>query len=178
MEVFYEKYGQLKFNDEYVGPIDLPEGVTNCSGMFANRDIQKGCYLRNFDTSKVTDMSRMFKNCKIPEGFNLNGGFTLDAATDLREMFKDCVVPSSFRVSMNVNVPEGATTDGMCDMKSLPLEVWQAGKDNPQATLDYFKPKYDFTQLTCIPTATIIECETEEQLLELIETYCAIKEEE
>lgn len=59
----------LHFKNSYVGPIDLPDGCTDCSYMFLNCNIKDGCYIRNFDTLNVSHKLGMFDGCRLPDKF-------------------------------------------------------------------------------------------------------------
>lgn len=80
----------LCFKDNYVGPIDLPKGIIDCSYMFQDARLEEGCYLRDFDTSDVIDMHSMFENCLIEDGFTLGENFNTSNVKDMSSMFAGC----------------------------------------------------------------------------------------
>lgn len=86
----------LRFNSDYVGPIDLPKGVKNLSGLFTKCNIKEGCYLREFDTSEVENMEGMFNECSIPEKFILGNNFNTSNVKNMRYMFCDAELPKDF----------------------------------------------------------------------------------
>ena len=86
----------IHFNSSYVGPISLPKGCTNVNSLFQRCNIKEGCYLDDFDTSKVTNMSYMFAGCRIPKGFTLGDKFDTSNVTDMHEMFVGCDIPNDF----------------------------------------------------------------------------------
>lgn len=111
--VFYrrDKKGRLAFKaKEYVGPICLPEGITDCKGMFADCGIARGCYLENFDTSKVTDMSQMFERASLPDGFSFGDKFYTTNVENMKDMFRHCAglsdsnFPSTFTPTAGTNL--------------------------------------------------------------------------
>lgn len=79
-----EEFGFLVYRGPNNIPIDLPEGVTDCSYMFAGMQFRLGACLRNFDTSKVQSMYGMFDGCIIPVGFTFGNRFTGESLKDLR----------------------------------------------------------------------------------------------
>ena len=88
---FYEDdASHLRFNSDYIGPIDLPADVVDCSSMFAGCILQEGCYLRNFDTSHVTAMNEMFAGSKLSKSFTLGSNFTVKRARQFTSMFDNC----------------------------------------------------------------------------------------
>ena len=103
----------LHFNTSYVGPIDLPKGLTNCSHMFADCCINEGCYFRNFDTSDVTDMSGMFSRCQISDGVTLGDKFDTSKVTDMNCMFYECHMPDGFTLGDKFNTSK---VEDMCCM--------------------------------------------------------------
>ena len=77
--------------------VDLPEGCTNTSYMFAGCRLPEGFSLgKHFDTSNVTDMSNMFSDCKLPEGFSLGKHFDTSNVTEMYNMFECCDLPEGF----------------------------------------------------------------------------------
>lgn len=140
MQEYYHRdiENQLRFDDDYVGPIDFPEDrdnpVTSLCGLFARRELKKGCYLRNFDTSKVTGMSHMFWACKLPEGFTLGDKFDTSKVLHMCDMFSRCSMPQGFtlgnkfdtrsvvdmsRMFYKCSMPEGFTLDNKIDTNSV-----------------------------------------------------------
>ena len=97
--------GRLQFDEVYVGPIDLPEDVTDCTAMFAGCVLREGCYLRHFDTSRVTVMNEMFANSTLPKGFTLGSSFSMRKVMQLSDMFEGCLLPDGKRyASSNAGV--------------------------------------------------------------------------
>ena len=86
----------LHFRDEYEGPIDLPDDLTSASYMFERCQIKPGCYLRSFNTSNITDMSYMFKYCRMPDNFSLGDNFDTSNVTNMAYMFNGCIIPADF----------------------------------------------------------------------------------
>ena len=80
----------LCFRNDYIGLIDLPKGIIDCSHMFQDACIEKGCYFRNFDTSDVINMHSMFENCLIEDGFTLGENFNTSNVKDMSCMFAGC----------------------------------------------------------------------------------------
>ena len=111
--------GLLRFRAGYKGPIDLPKGVTSCRTMFANCDLTN-CYLRAFDTSLVTDMLRMFDNCKLPEGFMLGDKFDTSKVTVMTSMFCGCKLPEGFTLGDKFDTANVTDTSRMFECCKLP----------------------------------------------------------
>ena len=63
--------------------------VTNMKGMFRDCEKLEKLNLSNFDTSNVTDMSGMFNGCSLLKELNLNNFNTLNV-TSMRYMFNGC----------------------------------------------------------------------------------------
>lgn len=72
--------------------------VTNMSGMFDDCRSLQSLDLSNFDTSKVTDMSRMFYNCESLGSLDLSS-FDTSKVTDMEEMFWGCYSLQSLDLS-------------------------------------------------------------------------------
>ncbi len=72
----FEITGLYNFEDHlhYCGKgksVNLPEGCINISGMFENCELPDGFTLgENFNTSNVVNMERMFLDCVLPKGFS------------------------------------------------------------------------------------------------------------
>ena len=96
--------GIYTFDDAYVGPIDIPQGVINCDEMFAHCQIKEGCYLRNFDTHAVVSMARMFYDATIPKGFSLGDKFDTSNVERMQMMFADARVPDDFVLGDNFSI--------------------------------------------------------------------------
>ena len=90
-EVWYlDDEDRLRFNDSYVGPIDIPKGmVKSLDYAFFECDVQYGCYLRHFSTAGVDSMNFMFANCVLPVGFTFPQNFYTEGA-DTQGMFLGC----------------------------------------------------------------------------------------
>lgn len=91
----------LHFNDDYVGPISLPEGCIDAHLMFYGCDIKKGCYLDNFDTAQIIRMDNMFASAVLPEGFTLGDKFDTSNVYDMGGMFWRTVLPNDFTLGDN-----------------------------------------------------------------------------
>ena len=87
----------LHYN-EHIGntTIDLPNGVVNTRNMFKDCTLPNGFTLRDFDTSKVTDMSGMFENCSMSDNFTLGEYFDTSNVENMSYMFNGCSVPEDF----------------------------------------------------------------------------------
>ena len=72
--------------------------VTNMSGMFEDCRSLQSLDLSNFDTSKVTDMSHMFYNCESLGSLDLSS-FDTSKVTDMEEMFWGCYSLQSLDLS-------------------------------------------------------------------------------
>lgn len=79
-----EEFGFLVYRGPNNIPIDLPDGVKDCSYMFAGMQFRVGATLRNFDTSRVQSIYGMFENCIIPPGFSFGRKFTGESLRDMR----------------------------------------------------------------------------------------------
>ena len=73
--------------------------VTDMSNMFEDCRCIKELNLSNFDTSKVTDMSCMFRDCRRITNMDLSG-FDTSKVTDMSHMFFGCYKLTSINVSM------------------------------------------------------------------------------
>lgn len=69
----------------------------------------------HFDTSNVTDMWRMFKNCRLPEGFSLGECFNTSKVTDMSGMFCWCKLPDDFSLGEHFDTSNVADIEGMFD---------------------------------------------------------------
>ena len=99
---WYRMNGEWRFNEKYVGPIPLPEPeLQSCHRMFYQCDIREGCYLEDFDTSSVEDMSEMFYYCELPQGFTLGDSFNTAAVRDMSAMFEGCFMNDGFSLGDN-----------------------------------------------------------------------------
>lgn len=100
------KDGTLEFDDSYVGPIELPQGVTSCRAMFAGKTLRPGCSLTDFDTSNVTDFEGMFKFCTLPADFKLPASFSTKSAKTMRQMFFGCHFSGEFSFTPQFIIPK------------------------------------------------------------------------
>ena len=75
----------------------------DCSSMFYYCESLTNLDLRNFDTSKVTDMSYMFYWCRLLTSLDLSG-FDTSKVTDMKYMFSGCNKLSGSITIMNPNV--------------------------------------------------------------------------
>lgn len=80
---------------DYSGAISLPKVCISCYNMFYDINLE-GCWFEDFDTSDVKDMSWMFANCKLPEGFLLGDKFDTSSVKDMSYMFEHCKLPEGF----------------------------------------------------------------------------------
>ena len=94
-----EEFGFLVYRGPNNVPIDLPEGVTDCSYMFAGMQFGVGATLRNFDTSKVKSMYGMFEDCIIPPGFSFGDKFTGESLRDMRYFLTGAYINRSVDLS-------------------------------------------------------------------------------
>ena len=105
--------GLCEFDDSYVGPIDIPVVATACSGMFAYKNIKEGCYLNDFDTSRIDNFNNMFRSCTIPEGFTFGPKFDTSFAKSMRRMFAEAKLPRDFKLGEKFSIPVGADCEEM-----------------------------------------------------------------
>ena len=111
-------------NMTFAANIDTPDltKVTDMSRMFAEcKSFNQP--LNHWDVSKVTDMREMFKECK---SFNqpLNN-WDVSKVTDMREMFKECRAFNQPLNNWNVsNVTDMSGMFGDCDRFNQPLNHW------------------------------------------------------
>ena len=91
----------VRLKKGYIGQIDLPAGLLSCYSMFADMDIPEGCYLGNFDTSQVKDMSHMFYNATMPQGFGLDKVLSTRSVEDMSSMFAFATLPDDFELGDN-----------------------------------------------------------------------------
>ena len=109
----------LHFEDDYEGSISLPEGLTLTFGMFAHCHIKPGCYFENFDTSNVIDMSRMFENCEMSDGFTLGDKFDTSNVKNMEFMFDCCNMADGFTLGNKFNTSNVKNMNNMfrnCNM--------------------------------------------------------------
>lgn len=255
----------VRLKKGYVGQIDLPTGLLSCYCMFSDMEIPEGCYLGNFDTSEVKDMSHMFYNAKIPQGFGLDkvlntrlvedmssmfayaklpddfelgDNFYTSRVRDMTNMFAGTTLPSGFKLGEGFDTSHVDCLAGMfsaCDLSQcselvpllvirehaaankmfygaklsfdiVNLQKFTIGETasitdfleeakvddywlsdmfktefrganvtiNIQLNEDKAKPAYDFNRLYDIPKASIINCETLEELMDKIKEYCKV----
>ena len=108
----------LAIVDGYEGGVVLPKGVKSCRYMFSYLDLQD-CWLEDFDTSNVEDMSFMFYNCVMPEGFSLGDMFDTSNVKDMRGMFTECKFSESFSLGDKFDTSNVKNMRGMflrCEM--------------------------------------------------------------
>ena len=94
-----EEFGFLVYRGPNNIPIDLPEGVTDCSYMFAGMQFGIGATLRNFDTSKVESIYGMFEDCIIPPEFSFGDKFTGESLRDMRYFLTGAYINRSVDLS-------------------------------------------------------------------------------
>lgn len=94
--MYYVKNDELRFNQDYVGPISLPRGCTSTTSMFYKCKVKEGCYLEDFDTSNVTHMDGMFCLAQLPKGFTLGDKFITINVVTMNTMFAGASVPADF----------------------------------------------------------------------------------
>ncbi len=75
--------------DMYIGAYDGVIAPADCSYLFAETGVREVIGLENFDTSGVTSMKAMFKNCGLRE-FNLDDFGDTSNVRDMSFMFNDC----------------------------------------------------------------------------------------
>ena len=96
---------------------DLPEGIYSCAGMFKGFEFGEGFYFGDFDTSKVTDMSLMFANANIPEGFKFrdsNGkSFDTSAVVTMKSMFSSTKFGDGVKLPDTFDVSQVRNMSGM-----------------------------------------------------------------
>ena len=85
--------------------------VTDMSKMFSSMENLTSLNLSNFDTSKVTDMSQMFANMYALTSLNLSN-FDTSKVTDMSKMFSDMIYLTSLNLS-NFN------TSKVTDMREM-----------------------------------------------------------
>ena len=136
------KDGTLEFDDTYEGPIELPQGVTSCRAMFAGKTLRPGCYLKDFDTSNVTDFEGMFKFCTLPADFNLPANFVTKSAKTMRQMFFGCHFQGGFIITQQFTVPKFCDCSKMFEKVEFPDEFIFSDNFKPfeaKSTVEMFK---------------------------------------
>ncbi len=77
--------------DMYIGAYDGVIAPADCSYLFAGTGVSEIIGLENFDTSAVTNMKAMFKDCRFSE-FDLDEFGATSNVRDMSFMFSDCLL--------------------------------------------------------------------------------------
>ena len=90
--------------------------VTDMSYMFQNCKKLEELDLSTFDTSNVTNMSNMFDNCKLLTSLNVSNFNTINV-TDMSNMFKKCKLLTKLNVSnfSTINVTDMSNMFKRCE---------------------------------------------------------------
>lgn len=129
----------LKYNSSYIGPIRLPEGMTNASYLFEGTMIQPGCYFEpksendlplaqttgmfkdcvigenvviDIDTHNVSNMHSMFEGAEFKNNATLGSSFDTRNVRDMARFMSNCKTSAGF------TLPEGFTTRNTEDLTS------------------------------------------------------------
>ena len=133
--LLHDKDGKdyLQYNEHiYNTTLDLPSGLTNTRNMFKRCTLPDGFTLRNFNTSKVTDMSGMFEKCSMSDNFTLGDGFDTRSVVDMSYMFYGCNAPDNFVFNDKFvinddcivkNMFEDSNIDGLSPLERPDLEA-------------------------------------------------------
>ena len=137
-EMFYSKYNEQKIKN--ILELDLSNfdtsKVTNMTRMFSGTSSLTTLDLSNFDTSKVTNMSRMFEDASSLIILNLSS-FNTSQVTDMQGMFYGMSSLTTLDLS---NLDTSKVTDmhamfsGMSSLTSLDLSNF----DTSNVTMMYF----------------------------------------
>ena len=140
-----EEFGFLVYKGPLNVPIDLPEGVNDCSYMFAGLRFMEGATLRNFRMKGVKSTYGMFEGCALPKSFSFGEEFDLSNVLDARYMFKDSLVPFELTLPSKRDVRTDCRVYGMLDCRrvnrvTLPLFQWR--RNNFERELEVFLGDY------------------------------------
>jgi len=116
---------------KYIGPtnvgIDIPVGLKSYKSLFSQVKFEKGAYIRSCSTLEVEDMTMMFYEAFLPEGFTLGDNFNTSNVKSMHGMFHYTKLPLGFtlgnhfntinvkdmsRMFNNTILPEGFTLGG------------------------------------------------------------------
>ena len=76
----------------------LPEGVTDCSGMFSDLVIPETLRFEGFDKGTIASISHMFKGAKLPDNFRFGDWFDCSNVTDMSHCFYLAKLGKGFRM--------------------------------------------------------------------------------
>ena len=111
----------LRYNPDFVGDIELPDGCINTSNMFNRCALPEGfSFGDKFDTSKVKDMQGMFFLCRLPEGFSLGDKFDTSNVENMKRMFSKCILPERFTLGDKFNASNVTNMQFMFAGSKLP----------------------------------------------------------
>lgn len=102
--------GNLHYIGDGLNPVKNPKNNTLCLSMFEGFS-GDSLDLTGFDTSEVTDMSSMFRDCKNLKSLDLSS-FNTSNVLDMTAMFMNCKSLTSLDLSNFVSNPN-ANADGM-----------------------------------------------------------------
>ena len=121
-----ENKSSYKINSIEFNNIDTSK-VKNMSSMFKSNYYLNELDLSNFDTSKVTDMSSMFENCS-----NLSGNIKISNPNILSysNMFKDCSTGSTARFVVNYQSGYIGIAQALVNTKSSNSNVSLSNRDH------------------------------------------------
>lgn len=121
-----ENKSSYKINSIEFNNIDTSK-VKNMSRMFKSNYYLNELDLSNFDTSKVTDMSSMFENCS-----NLSGNIKISNHNILSysNMFKDCSTDSTARFVVNYQSGYIGIAQALVNTKSSNSNVSLSNRDH------------------------------------------------
>ena len=96
---------------------NLPE---NCEYLFCDSKFEKGFRFKDFDTSNVANMERMFENCIFHKGFSLGDKFDTSSVTDMENMFSGCALPEGFTLGDKFDTSNVTNMESMFDHCQIP----------------------------------------------------------
>ena len=147
----------LRYNSDYVGPIRLPEGMTNASYLFENTIIQPGCYFEpksendlplaqttgmfkncvigenviiDIDTSNVSNMHSMFEGAEFKNNAILGPSFDSSNARDMASIMSHCKTGAGFVLPENFTTRNAEDLTGaFCGFKATNLDFTFVNND-------------------------------------------------
>lgn len=140
-----EEFGFLVYKGPLNVPIDLPEGVYDCSYMFAGLRFMEGATLRDFRMKGVKSTYGMFEGCVFPKGFTFGEYFDLSDVLDARYMFKDSIVPLELALPNICDLRRDCRIYGMSDcrrVRRVPLPLFQWRRSNFEKELEVSLGEY------------------------------------
>ena len=150
--------------------------VSEMASMFYSCKFPDGFTLGdNFTTKNVENMRAMFKYCEFPEGFTLGRKFDTTNVDYMQSMFAGCRLPAGFTLGKRFSVNRGVDTTYMFYDCTLDGEYLDDKDDKDiikKLSEGKLSPRDDvLDRLLDIPFASIKNCESIEELVELIKKY-------